>query len=94
VLLAVHAFVPVSAMHHKLAELDHPLTKTERFPRRRAEVLAGNHHGMKAVLENADATPSGKRMITEMNQLHETLRLAAPPPPAGMDIPPDVLPPS
>ena len=49
---------------------------------------------MQAVLEHAEASPSGKRMITEMNQLHETLRLAAPPPPAGMDISPDVLPPS
>jgi HEXXH motif-containing protein len=93
VLLAVHAFVPVSALHHRLAELDHPVTHTERFPRRRAEVIAGNHTGMQAVLGNADATQAGARMIKEMNALHEVLRTSAPPAPAGMDIPPDILPP-
>lgn len=93
VLLAVHAFVPVAAMHDRLAELDHPLSRGERFPRRRAEVLAGNHRGMVAVLENAEPTDSGKRMIDEMNSLHEWLRHRAPPPPPGLDISPDILPP-
>lgn len=94
VLLAVHAFVPVSALHHRLAELDHPVTRTERFPRRRAEVLAGNHHGMRAVLDNAEGTASGTRLIREMSALHEFLRTHAPPAPAGLDIDPDILPPS
>jgi HEXXH motif-containing protein len=93
VLLAVHAFVPVSALHHRLAELDHPVTHTERFPRRRAEVLAGNHRGLKAVLDSSEPTETGKRLITEMHQLHEFLRLASPPAPAGMDIDPEILPP-
>lgn len=92
VLLAVHAFVPVAAMHHRLAELDHPVTHTERFPRRRAEVMAGNHTGMQAVLGSAEPSAAGKKLIDEMNHLHEWLRAKAPPPPAGMDIPPDILP--
>jgi HEXXH motif-containing protein len=94
VLLAVHAFVPVAALHHRLAAIDHPVSQTERFPRRRAEVLAGNHHGMVAVLENAEATREGARLIREMNHLHEYLRTSAPPPPPGLDIDPSILPPS
>ncbi len=93
VLLAVHAFVPVAALHHSLAALDHPITHTKRFPRRRAEVLAVNHDGMKAVLDNAEASPLGRRLIDEMNHLHEYLRTSAPPPPPGMEINPEALPP-
>jgi len=94
VLLAVHAFVPVSALHHRLAELDHPVSQTERFPRRRAEVLAGNARGMKAVVENAEASPMGGKMIREMHALHNLMVNVAPPTPPGMDIPADILPPS
>lgn len=94
VLLAVHAFVPVSALHHRLAELDHPITRSERFPRRRAEVLAGNNTGMTAVLESADPTTHGGRMIREMNTLHRFLVEAAPEPPPGLDLDPLILPPS
>jgi HEXXH motif-containing protein len=94
VLLAAHAFVPVAAMHYRLAALDHPVTHTERFPRRRCEVIAGNHRAMVAVLENADASPMGRRMIDEMNNLHEFTRARCPSPPPGMDIDPEILPPS
>ncbi len=93
VLLAVHAFVPVAALHANLAALDHPATHTERFPRRRAEVLAGNHRGMLAVLEHSDPSHLGRRLIDEMSRLHDHLRATAPPPPAGLDLPDDVLPP-
>ncbi|HMV67762.1 MAG TPA: HEXXH motif-containing putative peptide modification protein [Myxococcota bacterium] len=93
VLLAVHAFVPVAAMHYRLAALDHPVTQTERFPRRRAEVIAGNHRGMEIVLEHSDASDQGRRMIDEMRALHELLRQRTPPPPPGMDIDPEILPP-
>lgn len=93
VLLAVHAFVPVSAMHHRLAQLDHPCTHTERFPRRRAEVIAGNHRGMQIVQEHADPSEQGRRMIDELMALHEALRTRSPPAPPGMNIDPDILPP-
>lgn len=92
VLLAVHAFVPVSAMHHRLLELDHPITHSERFPRRQAEVLAGNHHGLRAVVDNADATVVGLRLIDEMNALHQHLKSVAPQAPGPVDD--DILPPS
>lgn len=78
VLLAVHAFVPVAAMHHRLAELDHPCTHNDRFPRRRAEVLAGNDTGMKAVMAHADPSPLGAKLLGEMSTLHEFLMAAAP----------------
>lgn len=74
VLLAVHAFVPVAAMYDRLVELDHPVSRTERFARRRAEILAGNHRGMVSVVEKSDASELGGRMIREMNTLHELLR--------------------
>ena len=92
VLLAVHAFVPVAAMYDRLEAMEHPLSKTERFPRRRAEILAGNHNGMVAVLDTAEPTPTGKRLIQEMSRLHDHLRSKAPAPPPGMDLGEDVLP--
>ena len=39
VLLAVHAFVPVSVLHARLAEMGHPLSLDPQFARRRMEVL-------------------------------------------------------
>lgn len=94
VLLAVHAFVPVAALHHRLAELDHPISRTPDFARRRAEVLAGNHRGMVGVREQSEPSPLGRRLIDEMGDLHDLLRSVAPPPPEGLDLPPDLLPPS
>lgn len=94
VLLAVHAFVPVSALHERLATLDHPIARSELYVRRRYEVLQGNHRGMGAVLETADATALGQRMIDEMRALHETIRLRTPPAPADLVLDPDLLPPS
>ncbi|MCB9664894.1 MAG: hypothetical protein H6732_12335 [Alphaproteobacteria bacterium] len=92
VLLAVHAFVPVAAMYERLAAMDHPVSRTDRFPRRRAEILAGNHNGMVAVLESANASPLGRKLIDQMNALHEHTRALAPPPPEGLDLDGDVLP--
>lgn len=93
VLLAVHAFVPVATLHARLAELDHPITRTDLYLRRRYEVLQGNHRGMTAVLENADATDLGGKMIREMSALHDALRARTPPVPPGLTIDPDILPP-
>lgn len=92
VLLAVHAFVPVAAMYDRLATMNHPLSQTERFPRRRAEILASNHRGMVAVLDNYEASPLGRKLIVEMNTLHEHLRAKAPPPPEGLKLDPNALP--
>lgn len=94
VLLAVHAFVPVSMMHKRLADMGHPCTEGPRFPRRRHEVLVGNRRGMDAVLGNADPSAPGRRLIDEMDAVLRMLEEAAPPPPPGLELDPDLLPPS
>ena len=49
VLLAVHAFVPVSVLHARLAAKNHPLSLEPSFARRRTEVLQGNLRGMQVL---------------------------------------------
>jgi HEXXH motif-containing protein len=73
VLLAVHAFVPVAALHHRLVTLDHPLSHTPRFHERRAEVLAGNAGGLDVVERLGDPTPAGERVIVGLRKLHDYL---------------------
>ena len=51
VLLAVHTFVPVAALHLALAEAGHPLAQGPSFERRRAEVLSANAHGLSTLRE-------------------------------------------
>lgn len=78
VLLAVHAFVPVAAMHLALAEQDHPLSRTPEFVRRRAQVLAGNEGGLQVLRERADPTPSGRRLLADLEELHAVAHKFAP----------------
>jgi HEXXH motif-containing protein len=73
VLLAVHAFVPVAALHARLAAIDHPVTRTHRFGERRNEVLAGNAGGMSVVQGSAEPTKMGGRVIDGLATLHERL---------------------
>ena len=73
VLLAVHAFVPVAALHERLESAGHPLAKTHRFQERRAEVLAGNAGGLDIVERMGDATPLGQRVIDDLRRLHDHL---------------------
>jgi HEXXH motif-containing protein len=91
VLLAVHAFVPVAAMHCVLAEQGHPLAKGEWFDRRRAQVLKGNFNGIATLKEKADASPVGGEMLQALYDLDAYLQEVAPPPPD--DIPEDQMPP-
>jgi HEXXH motif-containing protein len=91
VLLAVHAFVPVSALHHVMAETGHSLTEDDWFRRRRAQVIQGNANGIKTLKELADPTPLGREMLDSLYALHDFLVAAAPPPPEGIDE--DALPP-
>jgi len=91
VLLAVHAFVPVSALHHGLAEQGHPITEDAWFARRRAQVIQGNSNGIKTLKELANPTPLGREMLDSLYELHAFLENAAPPPPEGIDA--DALPP-
>ena len=59
VLLAVHAFVPVAALHAGLVAADHPLAKTAKFADRREQVLAGNERGLRLVATTGSLPRSG-----------------------------------
>jgi len=78
VLLAVHAFVPVAALHLALAEQDHPLSRSPEFARRRAQVLAGNEGGLQVLRERADPTASGRRLLADLEELHAVAHKFAP----------------
>lgn len=73
VLLAVHAFLPVAAMHSRLAELDHPIAAGPDFERRRAEVMALNADALESVSTKGKPSPLGSRLVSEMQRLHEAL---------------------
>ena len=89
VLLAVHAFVPVAALHHGLAVADHPSARTDRFAERRAQVLAGNARGLAILEAHADATATGRRVLGELGALQHALVAAAP----ALRLDPEALPP-
>ena len=76
VLLAVHAFAPVSLLHARLAEMGHPLSMEPNFARRRTEVLQGNVRGMDILLNSAKPTPVGARILHDMKRLLKVLREA------------------
>jgi HEXXH motif-containing protein len=69
VLLAVHAFAPVSVLHARLVEQAHPLSREPEFARRRADVLRGNLHAIEILKEKARPTPLGRRLLKELSTL-------------------------
>ena len=73
VLLAVHAFVPVAALHDRLLQMDHPISRTPRFEERRQEVLAGNAGGLQLVERIGDPSDLGRRVITGLRAVHDEL---------------------
>lgn len=76
VLLAVHAFVAVSALHRGLAA--HPdRVDAGRLAIRRAEVLASNAAGLEILEAQAEPSAAGQRLITELRALHDQLWHAA-----------------
>ena len=85
VLLAVHAFVPVAAMHYAMADQNHPLAKGDWFDRRRAQVLKGNANGIATLKEKAEPTAIGKDILKALYDLDDFLQEVAPPPPEGID---------
>jgi HEXXH motif-containing protein len=78
VLLAVHAFVPVAALHLALAEAGHPLASGPSFERRRAEVLAANAHGLQTLKELGKPTAVGRRVIEGLEELQAVCHAKAP----------------
>ena len=84
VLLAVHAFVPVAALHRGLAEAGHPVSADPWFARRRAEVLAGNTRGLAILEQKGDWSPVGARLREALHRTHASLVEAAPAAPPGL----------
>ena len=89
VLLAVHAFVPVAAMHGALAAQDHSASKTPHFLARRAQVMAGNAAGLATVEANGQPTELGRRVLEGLRSVHEHLMNAQ----EERDWPQDAMPP-
>ncbi len=78
VLLAVHTFVPVAALHLALHEAGHPLATGPVFERRRAEVLAANAHGLATLRELGQPTQVGRRVLDGLEELQAAAESAAP----------------
>lgn len=73
VLLAVHAFVPVAALHAELARLAHPVANTPAFATRRQQVLESNARGLLELERLAESTPTGQRVLDGLAGLHAAL---------------------
>ena len=73
VLLAAHAFVPVAALHHRLAALAHPLARSPQFARRQAQVTAGNAAALATLRDHARPTTAGAPIVAAIAELHARL---------------------
>jgi HEXXH motif-containing protein len=71
VLLAAHAFVPVSALHHGLQASGHPVSKAPGFVRRQRQVLESNRDALATVAERGRFTPAGKRVFEALQALQQ-----------------------
>lgn len=71
VLLAAHAFVPVSALHARLAAAGHPIAQTAPFEARRSAVWESNSRAMATLSELAEPTAAGTRLLRDLSALHK-----------------------
>jgi HEXXH motif-containing protein len=71
VLLAAHAFVPVSALHARLAAAGHPIAQTAPFEARRSAVWESNSRAMATLGELAEPTAAGTRLLRDLSALHK-----------------------
>jgi HEXXH motif-containing protein len=78
VLMAVHAFIPVAALHRGLTEAEAPIARTERFVQRRADVLGSNARGLEILQDKAAPTVLGRRLLDDLQLLHDVLAAEAP----------------
>jgi HEXXH motif-containing protein len=69
VLLAVHAFLPVARLYETMIDKHHPLTESESFRGRFADIVAINREGAEVVLAHARPTEVGAGLVEEMRQL-------------------------
>lgn len=70
VLLAVHAFIPVSILHKKLAEAKHPISFSETFHKRQKEVWQSNQEGLSTLQEKAIPTKLGASLLKALQDAH------------------------
>ncbi len=85
VLLAVHAFVPVAALHQALAAAEHPLAEGPEYARRRAQLLASNARGLAILDELAEPSAVGTRLLAGLKAVQEACAQDAPAVP-GVDL--------
>jgi HEXXH motif-containing protein len=78
ILLAVHAFLPVARLYEQMAERGHPLSRPPEFRRRWSTIVAGNHDGVRVLLDHADPTPIGRGLLDELDRLDRRCRELAP----------------
>lgn len=74
VLLAVHAFAPVAALHRRLSELGASVAATPEFELRRAQVLQGNHAALHTLAARAQPSALGAQLLADLQALHEYAR--------------------
>ncbi len=69
VLLAVHAFLPVSEFYRKMRAAHHPVSQTQDFERRLKEIDEKNREGMETLRMHARWTPAGRALMKELEAL-------------------------
>ena len=74
VMLAAHAFVPVSAMHARMKAARHPLCQQPSFQRRSRDVLSSNARALETLRQKSRPTPLGKRILTGLMELDSAAR--------------------
>lgn len=80
VLLAVHAFVPVSRLHRGLADAAHPISATGPFQARREAVLASNADGLRTLYRLGQWTELGARLRDALGHMQDECVLVSPAP--------------
>lgn len=69
VLLAVHAFLPVAALHAAMIDAGAPGCGHPELRRRLDEIIAGNHEGAQVLRAHARPTPLGAQLLAEIDAL-------------------------
>ncbi|MFT7624535.1 MAG: HEXXH motif-containing protein [Myxococcota bacterium] len=74
VLLAVHAFAPVSALWLALRAANHPVAGDPSFERRFEDILLGNAEALATLNSVGRPTAIGQRVISQLEALHSAVR--------------------
>lgn len=71
VLLAVHAFQPIARLYEEMAKAESPETRNSFWNERFRKIIHLNRAGAATVLTNAQPTPAGEGLFTEMQRLDD-----------------------